>query len=433
MRSRMNLGWVGLAALGMAAAAATGAGCGSDAAEPGGDASNTSPSGGTPPANGPTYYEDVAPILMENCASCHRAGGIASFPLLTYEQAKTAAGAIRSTTEQRIMPPFNLDNSGSCNTFHEARWLADEDIATIAAWVEAGTPEGDPANAPEVPPAPTGLDRVDATFDMGLSYTPDESLDDDYRCFIVDAGITADQFLVGAEVKPGEEKVVHHVILYALDTPEAEADAAAQDAADEAPGYQCFGGAGVNGARWLVGWAPGEGALQFPEGTGLPVRAGRKAVMQVHYNLSNGPMPDRSVVDVKLAPSVEKEAEISIVPALNLYLPPGEEHVEASDQYTIPDNYPEITLWGIAPHMHTAGKTMRVEIDRAGEDICLGQVDAWDFHWQGFSHYTTPLTMKPGDTLKITCGYDTRGRTEVTTWGEGTSDEMCIAFFYITY
>jgi hypothetical protein len=82
--------------------------------------------------------------------------------------------------------------------------------------------------------------------------------------------------------------------------------------------------------------------------------------------------------------------------------------------------------------MHKLGKTMNVTATRGGQDICLGQVNNWNFHWQGFAHYTEPVTLMSGDVVRITCGYDTTTRTETTTWGEGTEDEMCIAFFYFT-
>lgn len=437
---RLSLKYLAVAALplSMVAGVACGGGDAESSGTGGGSTTGTGTAGngsggstGTGTAAAPTYYEDVAPILMANCASCHRAGGIAPFELLTYEQAKTAAGAIRSATEQRIMPPFVLDNSGACNTYQDARWLDDAEIATIGAWVDGGTLEGDPANAPPVPPPPAGLDRVDVTFDMGVEYTPNTAISDDYRCFIIDPGLTQTQFMIGSEVKPGDDRVVHHVILYALDDAQAEQDAANQDAADPGPGYTCFGGPGVS-SRWIVGWAPGGGAMNYPQGTGVRLNGGRKAVMQVHYNLANGAFPDRTTIDLKLAPSVTNEATIQNIAAFNLNLPPGQPLVEQSGEITIPAQIPQVRVWGVAPHMHVLGKTMNVSVIRNGQSSCLSQVNRWDFHWQGFSLFTDPLTVQGGDTVRITCGFDTTSRNTTTTWGEGTEDEMCIAFFYMS-
>jgi hypothetical protein len=382
----------------------------------------------------PTYYEDVAPILAANCAGCHQPGAIAPFPLLTYEDASQKAGAIATATAQRTMPPFSMDNSGACNTFVEARWLADADIATIGAWAAAGAPAGDATKAhPEPTFAPAGLDRVDMTLDMGLSYHPDELVEDDYRCFIIDPGLTEDRFITAFDVKPGEARQVHHLTLFSLDSPEAEEAAAALDAEEPEPGYTCYGDIGVPDSRWLVGWGPGESALFFPEGTGLRMKAGHKTVLQMHYNKENGVFPDRSKIDLRLAESVPHEASIKRIADTDLYLPPRQPALEEVEEVTIPAQFESVTLWGLWPHMHTMGTKLRVTANHGGEEMCLAQVNRWNFHWQGFSHYTKPITLAGGDSIRIACSYDTMDRDTVTTWGEGTYDEMCIAFFFMTH
>src|SRR5690349_17564005 len=122
----------------------------------------------------PTYAKDAAPILASECIGCHREGGIAPFPLVTDEQAKERAADIAKNAENRHMPPFNLDNSGSCNTYSDARWLDDTKIATLRAWALGGAPLGEEAkSAPLTPPPLPALDRVDLTVDMGAPYTPD--------------------------------------------------------------------------------------------------------------------------------------------------------------------------------------------------------------------------------------------------------------------
>ncbi|MFO0761819.1 MAG: hypothetical protein U0359_35590 [Byssovorax sp.] len=380
----------------------------------------------------PTYAEDIAPIVMKNCVTCHQPGGIAPFSLLTYAEVSAAAGSIKQQTATRAMPPFNPDNSGDCNTFEDARWLTDEEIALIGAWVDAGAPEGDPDKAPPPPDPPAGLEDKSVTLDMGVSYLPDASLSDEYRCFIVDPGLDHDRFLTGYEVKPGDARVVHHLILFSLDSDEAEKQAADLDTADKKDGYQCFGGPGVLDSRFLVGWAPGGGPTHYAKDTGIRLNAGRKLVMQVHYNLANGSYPDRTTMDLALADSVAKEATITRVSAKNIVLPPGESLVEASGALTIPAAAGKVTVWGVAPHMHTRGKTMDVSYSKDGKTTCVVKVPRWDFHWQSFARYTTPLVAEGGGKLDITCGYDTSKETKTITSGEGTEDEMCINFLYVT-
>jgi hypothetical protein len=386
------------------------------------------------PARIPTYHADVAPILAEHCATCHSPGEIAPFALLDYEDAKPMAEAIRAATAARAMPPFVLDNSGSCNTYIEAeaegRWLSDAQIATLGAWASAGAPEGDPSEArlAEARPRIT-LDRVDKTIDMGADYTPDKALFDDYRCFVIDPAFLEDQLITGFDVRPGVPKMVHHLTLYALDSAEAEAQAEGFDAAEAGPGYSCIDDIRVDDARWLVGWGPGGGAIRLPEGTGLRMSAGRKTLLQMHYNQENGLYTDRTLIDVKLEKSVAREARVRRVAATSLNLPPKRPSVEETDYLEVPRNS---TLWGLWPHMHKLGKALRVDAVRGSEESCVAKVHRWDFHWQGFAHYTNPVKVQEGDSLRITCTYDTMVRDTETTWGQGTMDEMCIAFFYMT-
>lgn len=405
----------------------------SETAGAGGTASTTTTStGGSMTDTHPNWAEDIAPILIKNCATCHQPGGIAPFGLLTYEDAATVAGSMKLATAARTMPPFNPDNSGDCQTYSDARWLDETEIATIAAWADAGAPQGDPGKAPPPFVAPPGLADKSVTVDMGTSFTPDKALSDEYRCFIVDPGLTKDQYLTGYEVKPGDKRVVHHVIMFSMDTDAADQAAADLDAADPKDGYLCFGGPGVPQSRFVVGWAPGTGASHYPAGTGIKLLAGHKLVMQVHYNLANGSFPDRTTADLALADTVEKEATITRVAAKNIVLPPGQPLAPATGQLKIPAAAGDLTVWGVAPHMHTRGKTMEVTLDQGGVKSCITRVPDWNFHWQGFATYDKPVTMKGGDLLTIACAYDTTKETVTIYSGESTSDEMCINFLYVT-
>ncbi len=401
--------------------------CGDD----GGDA-GTSGAGATGAGAGsttdPRWWEDVAPIVYERCVSCHREGGIAPMPLVEYEDARAVAPIMAAAVESRTMPPWGVDNSGDCHTFEDARWLDDAEIAIIQDWVADGMPEGDPSRAPALPGAPPGLEEVTHTLDIGVDYEPDGSIDDDYRCFVVDPGISQDMFLTAYEVKPGDERVVHHVILYALDA-SATAEAEALDADDPRPGYSCFGGSEVGG-DFVAGWAPGTPPTKYPAGTGPRLRAGGKIAMQIHYNLLNGVWSDRTTVDLSLS-SNAKEALIVPIADYSLSLPPGMDSVTEAEVTQNPLPFP-VTVWGVFPHMHQLGRQLRVVNRRGSEEMCMVDVPAWDFNWQQFYLYDEPITVLPGDALEISCTYNTEGKTQMTTWGEGTQDEMCINFFYLT-
>jgi hypothetical protein len=140
-------------------------------------------------------------------------------------------------------------------------------------------------------------------IDLGSDYTPNAALTDDYRCFVVsvDPALTADQYLTGYEFIPGDALVVHHAILFAMGDATAEQRAVDLDAADPAPGYTCFGGTRTGSDLVVAAWAPGVGPTRLPAGTGPRLRAGRKMVLQIHYNLENGAYPDHSRMRLQVA------------------------------------------------------------------------------------------------------------------------------------
>jgi hypothetical protein len=268
------------------------------------------------------------------------------------------------------------------------------------------------------------------TLDAGTPYTPNPTRSDDYRCFVVNPGTSSDAFVTGYEVVPGDPRIVHHVIVYA---PEDDAEAAAAEALDanEAGlGYTCFGSSGV-AATPLALWAPGGGAIQLPNGTGLPLIAGRKLVMQVHYNVAAGTYPDRTVVRLQTEPAVAHPAAFMAVAHTGIRLPPGQPLVESTRTLGLQDRPLKVTIHGVLPHMHTLGRTLRLTGSMDDSDRCLTLVDRWDFNWQSAWWYDTPLSGATSS-LTLTCGYDTRERTETVTWGEGTQDEMCLAYLYVT-
>ncbi len=382
----------------------------------------------------PTWNEHVAPLVFARCVSCHRAGGIAPFSLEDYASARPFAAGMARATAARTMPPTVVNASGACNTYRDdVAWLSDADIATLGRWADAGAPEGPPPARRAPPQPPTGLEGADVRVDIGVSYTPPQGRADQYRCFLADPGVAADRYITGYEVLPGDTRVVHHVIVYSLPTAEAEAEAARRDAADPMPGYECFGGPGTTSTAPLVVWAPGGEATRFPEGTGLRLVGGRRVAIQVHYNLLHGTFADRTAVRLRTTATVGAEARLVPVNATNIEIPPrvASTSVEGT-RAVMPAQAPRgVRVYGVAPHMHELGRTLRVEA-RGAAARCLVDVNRWNFHWQRLFFYANPVDVAPGDTIAITCGYDSTSRSAVTRRGEGTQDEMCLNYLYLT-
>jgi hypothetical protein len=380
-----------------------------------------------------TFHEDVAPITERHCNGCHQPGSIAPFSLVDYPAAKRYASAIAAATAAREMPPMPVDNSGQCNTYANARWLDDAELATLQAWAEQGALEGDPARARPAPAPPGGLDRVDAELELAAEYSPnheDPTQHDDYRCFVLPAPRASDTFVTGYEVIPGDPRVVHHVIAFQPSNADAAAQARALDEAEAGEGYTCFGGAGVQ-AELFAGWAPGSGPVYLPEGTGVELAGGRDVILQVHYNLAQGVFPDRTRVRLALTDTVQRPGVFAAMADQDMSLPPGQPEVIASQRVAF--NLPAaITVHGVLPHMHELGRTLRLELESSGDSTCLVDVDRWNFHWQNTWWYEEPLAFGGVQGLSIRCGYDTRSRSEVVTWGEGTKDEMCLTYMFVT-
>lgn len=223
-----------------------------------------------------------------------------------------------------------------------------------------------------------------------------------------------------------QPRVVHHIVIYTLDTPQAEADAAAFDAADPRAGYLCYGGPDVSDSRWVGAWAPGVRSSHFPAGTSIRINAGRKAIIQLHYNTAAGVLPDPNTeVRLELAASVPTEAMVQVAANPDFVLAPGQVDVSDSLSATLPV---AATLYGVFPHMHQLGTSLRLNVNGA----CAADVPRWDFNWQQMYFYEQPLALSAGDTVELTCHWNTSGQTDPITFGEGTADEMCVLISYLT-
>ncbi|MDQ3033374.1 MAG: hypothetical protein M3Y87_13220 [Myxococcota bacterium] len=383
----------------------------------------------------PTYHGEVRPILAARCEGCHLPGGIAPFALDTYDIAAGLSMRIAEVTRARTMPPYPVNASGDCHTFDDPRYLDEHEIATLEAWHAAGAPLGDPSTPAPTRMEPPTLAPGEATHavELEVAYTPERSDDDtpldEIRCFLVDPGLAAEGFLTGYEVVPGAPSVVHHAILFEPESAAAAADAAALDAEDARAGYDCNGGSRV-ASHPVVLWAPGGGAQRFPAGTGLRI-ATHPMVLQIHYNLSAGAVPDRTRVDLVVTAGGVREAQMmSIADPRALLLAPRSTAATAEATVMAPSAG---QIWGAFPHMHQRGRTMRITQRRAGAaDACMLDVDRWDFDWQLGYYYESPIAVARGDVIHVECSFDTTGETEMVTWGEGTPNEMCITYLYVT-
>jgi Copper type II ascorbate-dependent monooxygenase, C-terminal domain len=262
------------------------------------------------------------------------------------------------------------------------------------------------------------------------------------------------RYVTGFDVQPGERREVHHIIVYVA----AAADAATVDeweARDATPGYGCYGGPSATDARQiparlLTGWAPGSSGADLPPGTGTLVQPGSRLIVQIHYNLeSTAPRPDRSVVVFKLDDSVQKRGIYAPVVNLSWLVSPRTFRIPAGKARVLHsfagDPRQALALLGsdldlragfvvhsALLHMHRLGKRGQVALVRqSGRREVLLSIRRWDFNWQRDYRFATPVRFRNGDRISIRCEHANRTRRTVT-WGENSSDEMCIGFVYVS-
>jgi hypothetical protein len=413
------------------------------------------PTDDDPVEAGVTYRKDVKPIVEARCVPCHREGGAAPFSLEHYTQVRSTRSTIAAVTADGTMPPWHA--AGDCAEYVADRSLTDAEIATFAAFAAGDGPEGTEDGAP-VDVGPTfALSRVDRSLTMTEPYLPAIERGDDYRCFVLDWPENSTTHVTGLRVTPGATGNVHHAIAFVA-SPGEVAAIDELDASEAGPGYTCYGGPQAP-ASWLGVWVPGTGGADYPPGTGIEVVPGSKVILQVHYSAhGHDAEPDVTSLDLKLDADVAKKAWIQpwTDPTWQgeggMKIPAGEAdvvHSASFDPGLFLTNGQPLTIYSLGLHMHELGRSGRVWVDRAGGgahppgEECLLEIPAWDFHWQGAYGFVEPRTIYPGDRLGIECRWDNSlenqpsidGQRQVprdVEWGEGTTDEMCLAALYVT-
>ena len=415
----------------------------------------------------PSFARDVAPVIADKCAGCHRSGGIAPFPLETASQISRQADAIAAVVEAGLMPPWPPGKLSPAYVAQDMRTLSSGQRAAVLAWALRGGKIDGPAGKPAAPQGPeVRAGETLLNLRMQAVYRPSapRGVTDDYHCFLVDPKLTRSSFVTSARIEPGQPKIVHHVILFRVG-PEQVAGARSLDARDAGPGWSCFGGTGLpagdgtgitdslNNANWIAAWAPGWGGNHLPDGTGVSLPAGSQIVMQVHYNLLNGRAQDRSRALLTTVPATEnlrplrtmllpgpvelacakgehgklcnRQAALfelarkygptaAFAPAGLLILCRGSAASPVASAVSTCDRRitTPTTIYVAAGHMHLLGASIRLELNPGTSRAkVLLDIPRWDFHWQNAYTLEEPVQAGPGDVVRVTCRHDVTKRT----------------------
>lgn len=384
----------------------------------------------------PTFTRHVAPLLFTRCAQCHREGEVAPFSLLTFADAKNRAKQSARVTADGTMPPWKAERG--YGHFLDEQHLTKAEIATLKAWADAGTPEGDAADLPPAPKFNAGwhLGKPDLILKMAEPFKVPAGGKDVIRNFVIPIDVAESKMVKALEFRPGNRKVVHH----ALCLLDLSGTGRKWDEADDGPGYGSEkGGIGIIPSGSLGGWAPGVVPRAVPEGTGRFLAKGSDAILQIHYHPSGKEETDQSEVGIYFEKSTGVRPLGGFgVENWTIDMPAGEKEYKLKAEYTLPVN---TTLIGVAPHMHLLGKSMKAWAETPdGKTVPLVQVKAWDFNWQDEYLYRKPIPLPKGTKVKMESVHDNSGSNPANPntppknikWGEGTADEMSLVIFETT-
>jgi hypothetical protein len=387
----------------------------------------------------PTYSKEVSRIIQSKCQFCHRPNDIAPFALMNYRDASIWAEDILRVVTERIMPPWKpVAGHGE---FRGSYALSEEERQAIISWVNAGAPEGDPSDLPE-PTVQNGewqLGEPDMVVEMKEPYTPPRGKDT-YRCFVVSNPSDETLYVSAVDVHPGDRKIVHHVIMYIDEKGLAEK----LDAKDEGPGYTCFGGPGfdLSFSSMLGGWAPGTIPRHLPEGIAIQIPRGGRLVMQVHYYAAGRTGEDQTKVALYFTKGNVKR-RLFYIPVVNtrFEIPAGHASYEVKANFPVPPFF-DAKVIQVFPHMHLLGRQIKLDYVEFRKDPKPGiYIDNWDFNWQGFYDYKDPVPLPALTDVRLSCVFDNSPNNprnpsnpvKNVGWGEGTEDEMCLAFLGVTF
>ena len=340
----------------------------------------------------PTFTRDVLPILQRACQQCHRPGSVAPMALLTYEQVRPWARAIRDKTAQREMPPWFIERNVGVRAFKEDPSLSDDEIATIGAWVAAGSPRGNLADAP--PPIElASLDEWRIGTPEWIVELPEEqtigALDADrWLNLWADSRLTEDRYIKAVETKPspGAYPVVHHVATSMLWEEED----------------------GEEGGGFLNEYAMGKNGDIFPEGTGRLIRAGTQIRFNMHYSSVGEEIKDRTRVGFQFYPRGHVPDLVLISRHVGdsfdtLDIRAGEDNARSDGYYVLPE---PTQVTAFQPHMHIRGDRMCVEAIHPSGRIETLSCTKHNFGWHivyNYADHEAPLL--PAGTILHVIGW----------------------------
>ena len=412
-------------------------------------------------AEAPTFTKDVAPILFDNCVSCHRPGEVAPMSLLTYQSTRPWARAIKGKVVSREMPPWHADPTASL-PFKNDRRLSQDQVDTIVAWVDAGAPQGNVADLPPAPSFkegwshPTGRDP-DVVISMPVDYELPAAGVAPYVTFWTKLPFEEDVFAEATESRPDNRAVVHHLLTTPAlfdEPPPPGPDLQPDRISTTSPEELRARNVDERNLGNLSFYTPGSGFERYPAGYGKRILGGPKAYLQfsMHYQPTGRPETDRSSMGVWLQQEpvlyemIRDGIQAGTVLAEDKELL-GPDYAASGLHKLAPnipanaDNYKIVvvepfaeatTIYKFHPHAHLRGKDFTYTLVYPdGREQTILHVPQYDFNWQMNYELETPLEVPAGAKLVATAHYDNSTANRYNPapdrdviWAEQSWDEM---------
>ena len=374
----------------------------------------------------PTFNRDIAPIVFNHCAACHRVDGSAPFRLLTYAEVKDRGPQIAEVTKSRFMPPWlpqggDYAFSGDCS-------LSESQIATIQNWVATGSVEGDPADLPP-PPKPNLLGKPDLVVEMPNSYTLPADGTDVWRKFVIPVPLKESHYIRAIEIRPSNKKIIHHAIVH------IDESGLARALAEKSPDHGIDGMVPTPNEHsppgHFLSWLPGMVPYADDPAMSWRINPGTDLVIDAHMLPSGKPEPVRISVGLYFTDRAPSKFPVDLLlHSESIDIPAGSQTFEATDSYELPQ---DVQLLGLFPHAHLLCKNVDVwAVFPDGKKQTLLRIPRWDFNWQNAYRFAQPVALPRGTTVAMRIGYDNTSENARNPYnpprrvqfGYHTSDEM---------
>ena len=383
-----------------------------------------------------TFTRHIAPVIYENCSSCHRPGESGPFNLLTYQDITKRAQLIATVIESRYMPPWLPQPIGE--PFSEERRLSDREISMITQWVEEGGPEGNPADLPPRPKWTEGwqLGQPDLVIEMTEPFTLPSEGGDVFRNFALPIPLTETKYVRAFEFRPGNARLVHHSRML-FDT---SGRSRQRDEADPQPGFKSsmlLDGIFDPNGHW-IGWTPGKQPAMRADDMAWQLDPGTDMVLEMHLLPTGKPEVIQSSLGLFFTDQAPKRIPLILrLGSRTMDIAPGDDHYVVTDTYKLPV---AVEVLNVYAHAHYLGRRMEgwaMLPDGTRKDLLL--IKQWDFDWQDEYRYAKPIALSAGSILSMRFTFDNSAANVRNpynppvrvTYGWETSREMADLWFQV--